>query len=88
MGRLVAWAKEIPWKHVHKEYERLLLEALSLETTAKKHSGVLEHVMGYFRVMNRHLIVLAQPRSSPVPKAARLLGSGACHGWQIYGFSQ
>ena len=49
MGRLVAWAKEIPWRHVHKEYERLLLEALSLETTAKKHSGVLEHVMGYFK---------------------------------------
>ena len=49
MGRLVAWAKEISWKDLVKEYERLLLEALSLKTTAKKNSNVLEHVMGYFK---------------------------------------
>jgi uncharacterized protein YbgA (DUF1722 family)/uncharacterized protein YbbK (DUF523 family) len=49
MGRLVAWAKEIPWKDMHKEYERLLLEALSLKTTAKKNANVLQHVMGYFK---------------------------------------
>jgi len=49
MGRLVAWAKEISWKDLYKEYERLLLEALSLKTTAKKNSNVLEHVMGYFK---------------------------------------
>ena len=49
MGRLVAWAKEISWKDLYREYERLLLEALSLKTTAKKNSNVLEHVMGYFK---------------------------------------
>jgi len=49
MGRLVAWAKEISWKDLYKEYERLLLEAMSLKTTAKKNSNVLEHVMGYFK---------------------------------------
>jgi uncharacterized protein YbgA (DUF1722 family)/uncharacterized protein YbbK (DUF523 family) len=49
MGRLVAWSKEIPWKDVVKEYERLLLEALSLKTTAKKNANVLQHVMGYFK---------------------------------------
>jgi uncharacterized protein YbgA (DUF1722 family) len=49
MGRLVAWSKEIPWKDVYKEYERLLLEALSLKTTSKKNANVLQHVMGYFK---------------------------------------
>ena len=49
MGRLVAWSKEMPWKDVHKEYERLLLEALSLKTTPKKNANVLQHVMGYFK---------------------------------------
>jgi len=49
MGRLVAWSKEIPWKDVYREYERLLLEALSLRTTPKKNANVLQHVMGYFK---------------------------------------
>ena len=49
LGRLVAWAKEIPWKDLHKEYERLLLEALSVETTPKKNTTVLQHVMGHFK---------------------------------------
>ncbi len=49
MGRLVAWANETPWKDLYKEYERLLLEALSLKTTPKKNSNVLQHVMGYFK---------------------------------------
>lgn len=49
MGRLVAWANETPWKDLYKEYERLLLEALSRKTTPQKNSKVLQHVMGYFR---------------------------------------
>ena len=49
MGRLVAWANETPWEDLNREYERLLLEALSLKTTAKKNSNVLQHGMGYFK---------------------------------------
>ncbi len=49
MERLVAWANETPWKDLYKEYERLLLEALSRKTTPQKNSKVLQHVMGYFR---------------------------------------
>jgi uncharacterized protein YbgA (DUF1722 family)/uncharacterized protein YbbK (DUF523 family) len=49
MERLVAWAKEISWEDLYKEYQRLLLETLSLKTTAKKNTDVLEHVMGYFK---------------------------------------
>ena len=49
MGKLVAKAKEIPWKTLHDEYQGLLLEALSLKTTPNKTSNVLQHMMGYFK---------------------------------------
>jgi uncharacterized protein YbgA (DUF1722 family) len=49
MGKLVARAKEIPWKDLQEEYQRLLLEALSLKTTPKKNSNVLQHLLGYFK---------------------------------------
>jgi uncharacterized protein YbgA (DUF1722 family)/uncharacterized protein YbbK (DUF523 family) len=49
MGKLVAKAKEIPWKDLREEYQRLLLEALSLKTSPKKNSNVLQHVLGYFK---------------------------------------
>jgi uncharacterized protein YbgA (DUF1722 family) len=49
MGKLVAKAKEIPWKDLQEEYRRLLLDSLSLKTSSKKNSNVLEHVLGYFK---------------------------------------
>jgi len=49
MGKLVAKAKEIPWKNLREEYQGLLLEALSLKTTPQKNSNVLQHIMGYFK---------------------------------------
>ncbi len=49
MGKLVARAKEVPWKDLQAEYQRFLLEALSLKTTPKKNSNVLHHIFGYFK---------------------------------------
>jgi uncharacterized protein YbgA (DUF1722 family)/uncharacterized protein YbbK (DUF523 family) len=49
MGKLVADGKKMPPKELHDQYERLLMEALALKTTAKKNSNVLQHLMGYFK---------------------------------------
>jgi len=49
MGKLVAKAKEVQWKDLQEEYQRLLLEALSLKTSPKKNSNVLQHILGYFK---------------------------------------
>lgn len=49
MGKLVAGGKKTPWKDLHEEYQRFLLEALSMKTTPKKNSNVLEHIQGYFK---------------------------------------
>jgi uncharacterized protein YbgA (DUF1722 family)/uncharacterized protein YbbK (DUF523 family) len=49
MGKLVAKAKEIPLKELFQQYQVLLMEALKLQTTPKKNSNVLMHMMGYFR---------------------------------------
>jgi uncharacterized protein YbgA (DUF1722 family) len=49
VGKLVARARDIPWKDLQEEYQRFLLEALSLKTTPKKNSNVLQHILGYFK---------------------------------------
>ena len=49
MGKLVASIKEIPFKELYTHYERLLMEALALKATQKKHTNVLLHMMGYFK---------------------------------------
>lgn len=49
MGRLVAKAKGMPLKEAFEQYQRLLMEALKLKTTPKKHANVLMHMMGYFK---------------------------------------
>lgn len=49
MGRLVARAKEIPPGELYGEYQRLLLEALRLRASNKKHINVLQHIQGYFK---------------------------------------
>jgi uncharacterized protein YbgA (DUF1722 family) len=49
IGKLVADGKKIPLKDLFNQYERLLMEALSLKTTVKKQSNVLQHLMGYFK---------------------------------------
>ncbi|MCX8117588.1 MAG: DUF523 and DUF1722 domain-containing protein [Desulfobacterota bacterium] len=49
LGTLVAKAKEFPIKELYRKYQALLMEALRLQTTPKKHANVLMHMMGYFR---------------------------------------
>jgi uncharacterized protein YbgA (DUF1722 family)/uncharacterized protein YbbK (DUF523 family) len=49
MGKLIASLKDIPFKELYTHYERLLMEALALKATRKKHANVLQHMMGYFK---------------------------------------
>ena len=49
MGKLVAEGRKMPPQELYDRYERLLMEALTLKTTVKKNSNVLNHLMGYFK---------------------------------------
>jgi uncharacterized protein YbgA (DUF1722 family)/uncharacterized protein YbbK (DUF523 family) len=49
MGKLAASGKGPPIATLYHEYERLLMEALSLKSTIKKNVNVLQHMMGYFK---------------------------------------
>jgi uncharacterized protein YbgA (DUF1722 family)/uncharacterized protein YbbK (DUF523 family) len=49
MGKLVSQGKQIPLETLYERYQTLLLQALRLRTTAKKHANVLEHMLGYFK---------------------------------------
>jgi uncharacterized protein YbgA (DUF1722 family)/uncharacterized protein YbbK (DUF523 family) len=49
MGKLVAKAKDLPLKELYQNYQSLLMESLSLKTSAKKNANVLQHMMGYFK---------------------------------------
>lgn len=49
MGRLVAEAKSHDQNELHETYQTLLLEALTLRATPRKHVNVLSHIMGYFK---------------------------------------
>ena len=49
MGRLVAAAKAKSLDELFAEYERLLIKALRLQTTVKKNTNVLQHMLGYFK---------------------------------------
>lgn len=49
MGKLVAQAKGKEISQVYRRYASLLMEALRLRATVKKHTNVLQHMMGYFK---------------------------------------
>ena len=49
MGQLVAQGKGTSLEKRYGDYETLLLEALKLKSTIKKHVNVLQHMMGYFK---------------------------------------
>ena len=49
MGRLVAKGKAMEAKDLFREYETLLLQALSRKSTARKNTNVLQHMLGYFK---------------------------------------
>lgn len=49
MGRLVAHAKTLGRSEAFSRYESMMMKALALKTTRKKHSNVLHHMLGYFK---------------------------------------
>jgi len=49
LGRLVAKAKEMATADLYAQYHSLLMEAVQLKATVKKHTNVLHHLMGYFK---------------------------------------
>ncbi len=49
MGKLVAQAKDLPFKQLYQRYQILLMESLELKTTAKRNTNVLMHMVGYFK---------------------------------------
>jgi uncharacterized protein YbgA (DUF1722 family) len=49
MGKMVADIKSYRLNGFESEYQACLMEALRLKTTVKKHTNVLQHIMGYFK---------------------------------------
>jgi uncharacterized protein YbgA (DUF1722 family)/uncharacterized protein YbbK (DUF523 family) len=49
MGPLVAHAQASGIAQTCEQYHALLMEALALKVTVKKHTNVLQHMMGYFK---------------------------------------
>jgi len=49
MGRLVSQGKALKKAEALGRYQTLLMEALALRATVKKHVNVLQHMMGYFK---------------------------------------
>jgi uncharacterized protein YbgA (DUF1722 family)/uncharacterized protein YbbK (DUF523 family) len=73
LGNLVARAKDVPLKQLFERYEKLLMAALKMRTTAKKNANVLMHMMGYFKKFipsaekAELLDIITQYRSNTVP---------------------
>ena len=49
LGALVAQGKEAPIGDVFASYQQDLMMALKLRATVKKHTNVLQHILGYFK---------------------------------------
>ncbi|MEJ5301075.1 MAG: DUF523 and DUF1722 domain-containing protein [Thermodesulforhabdaceae bacterium] len=49
MGKLVAHAGKYEAGEVFEQYEDLLMQALKMKATVRKHANVLQHMMGYFK---------------------------------------
>ena len=49
MGKLVAGAKSVGPAEAFSLYETLMMKALGLKATARKHTNVLQHMLGYFK---------------------------------------
>lgn len=49
LGQLVAKPKEYNDKELYEQYSSLLMAALALRTSLKKHTNVLHHLLGYFK---------------------------------------
>jgi uncharacterized protein YbgA (DUF1722 family) len=49
LGRLVASGKDVSTDRLYEEYMPLLMKALHLLPTSKKHLNVMQHILGYFK---------------------------------------
>ena len=49
MGPLVAAGGKLPIEELFQKYQTLLMQALQMKTTVKKHCNVLQHIFGYFK---------------------------------------
>jgi uncharacterized protein YbgA (DUF1722 family)/uncharacterized protein YbbK (DUF523 family) len=49
MGKLLAEGKKTRAPELYARYEKLLMEALGMHATIRKHTNVLQHMMGYFK---------------------------------------
>lgn len=49
LGRIVAEAGNLPWIDLAAAYGRAFMETLAVIATAKKHTNVLHHLMGYLK---------------------------------------
>jgi uncharacterized protein YbgA (DUF1722 family)/uncharacterized protein YbbK (DUF523 family) len=49
MGKLVGNPAKIDITELYSRYQKMLMEALRLKATPKKHGNVLQHMMGYFK---------------------------------------
>lgn len=49
MGKLVAQGKKQPTAMLYQQYESLLLNAMRLKATDRKHTNVMMHMLGYFK---------------------------------------
>jgi uncharacterized protein YbgA (DUF1722 family) len=49
MGKLVAQAGRLPVEELVDTYQALLMKAMRLHATVRKHVNVLQHLLGYFK---------------------------------------
>ena len=49
MGRLVGQAKALRPAELFEQYQELLMAAMKLKATPRKHANVLQHMLGYFK---------------------------------------
>ncbi|MFZ7125879.1 MAG: YbgA family protein [Desulfobacterales bacterium] len=49
MGKIAAAGKQMDCGALYREYEQLMIKALQLKPTVKKHTNALQHMMGYFK---------------------------------------
>lgn len=49
LGKLLANSKQLPVDELYSQYHEMLVQALKLKATVKKHTNVLQHLMGYFK---------------------------------------
>lgn len=73
MGRLMAQAGSIDFDVFIERYQELLMEAMRLKPTVRKHVNVLQHMMGYFKKLisadekQEMVSVIDQYRNNIVP---------------------